>query len=74
MRSCVKPRCDRIAEASVGVRYADRLVVIGGLGASPDPNLLEICANHVASLTPPYGWTVLDERRPVSALDVGLSA
>jgi hypothetical protein len=28
-----------------------------------DPNLLDLCRDHVARLTPPIGWTVRDDRR-----------
>ncbi|HVM11469.1 MAG TPA: DUF3499 family protein [Actinomycetota bacterium] len=66
MRPCAKQGCGERAEASVGVRYADRMVVIGALPPEPDPNLIELCARHTDSLTPPYGWNRLDQR-PASA-------
>lgn len=48
--------------------YADRRVVIGELTGERDPNLLDLCDEHVARMTPPVGWTVRDDRAPAPAL------
>jgi hypothetical protein len=32
------------------------------LAGEPDPNLLDLCGEHVDRLTPPLGWTVRDAR------------
>ena len=55
-------RCDADPAASVSLRYAEREVVIGDLVAERDPNLLDLCVEHVERMTPPVGWTVQDER------------
>ena len=55
-------RCDAGPAASVSLGYADRVVVIGELTAERDPNLLDLCDEHVGRMTPPVGWTVRDER------------
>jgi len=68
VRTCAKIRCDADPAASVALRYAAREVVIADLVVEPDPNLLDLCAEHVARMTPPVGWTVQDER--VSAAPV----
>ena len=61
-------RCDADPAATVSLRYADRLVVIGDLVIERDPNLLDLCAEHVARMTPPVGWVVRDERISAAAL------
>ena len=61
-------RCEADPAASVSLRYAAREVVIADLVVEPDPNLLDLCAEHVGRMTPPVGWTVQDER--VSAAPV----
>ena len=61
-------RCDTEPAATVSLLYADRLVVIGDLVPERDPNLLDLCEEHVARMTPPVGWTVRDERVSSAAL------
>ena len=60
--------CDVEPAATVSLLYADRLVVIGDLVPERDPNLLDLCEEHVARMTPPVGWTVRDERVSAAAL------
>jgi uncharacterized protein DUF3499 len=70
MRTCAKIRCAAEAVATIGLSYEQRTVVVGVLVADPNPNLLDLCAEHVGRLTPPRGWLVRDERaveRAVSA-------
>ncbi len=55
-------RCDTEPAATVSLRYADRQVVIADLARERDPNLLDLCDEHVGRMTPPVGWTVRDER------------
>lgn len=66
MRACQKPNCATPAAATIGVRYATREVVVSGLGPESDRRLLELCDGHARRMTPPVGWTVRDERRPVT--------
>ncbi|MFB3738072.1 MAG: DUF3499 family protein [Candidatus Velamenicoccus archaeovorus] len=66
MRVCDKLRCRTEAVATVGLSYEARVVVIGELSREPNPNLLDLCSEHVRRLTPPIGWYVRDER-PVLA-------
>jgi Protein of unknown function (DUF3499) len=61
-------RCNAEPSATVSLLYADRLVVIGELIGDRDPNLLDLCDEHVARMTPPVGWTVRDERVSSPAL------
>jgi Protein of unknown function (DUF3499) len=48
--------------ASIALRYHGRRIVIGALSPERDPRLLDLCAHHVAAMTPPVGWLVEDER------------
>ena len=43
MRTCAKMRCANDPTATVALVYADRAVVIVGLLAERDPNLLDLC-------------------------------
>jgi hypothetical protein len=61
-------RCSADPAATVSLLYADRQVVIGDLVIERDPNLLDLCEEHVARMTPPVGWTVRDERVAAAAL------
>ena len=60
--------CNAEPAASVALFYTERLVVIGDLIRQRDPNLLDLCDEHVARMTPPVGWTVRDSRTPAPAL------
>ena len=61
-------RCGHEPIATVSLSYADREVGIDDLLAQRDPNLLDLCREHVGRMTPPVGWTVLDlrESRPIA--------
>ena len=48
-------RCNADPAATVSLLYADRQVVIGDLVLERDPNLLDLCEEHVARMTPPVG-------------------
>jgi uncharacterized protein DUF3499 len=63
MRQCAKMRCEERAEATVALRYAERVVWIRDLLPQHDPNLLDLCISHANRLTPPLRWRLLDERR-----------
>ena len=54
--------------ATVSLRYTERQVLIGDLVAERDPNLLDLCREHVDRMTPPVGWTVIDSRAVAAAL------
>ena len=58
--------CPAEPVATISLRYADRLIVIGGLLPQRDPRLLDLCSRHLAAMTPPVGWQV-DDARLVSA-------
>ena len=55
-------RCDARANATVVLRYGSREVVVLDLLEQRDPNLLDLCDDHVGRLTPPMGWNVTDSR------------
>ena len=52
----------------MSLNYADREVVVGDLLPERDPNLLDLCDDHVGRMTPPVGWTVKDERSSASVM------
>jgi hypothetical protein len=62
MRICAKMRCGAEPVATVSLAYAARQVIVADLTAERDPNLLDLCRDHVSRLTPPVGWAVSDER------------
>lgn len=62
MRTCGKQLCSDPAEATVVLRYGDRLVVVGNLLSDRDPNLLDLCMRHADRLSAPVGWEVRDDR------------
>jgi hypothetical protein len=62
MRTCAKMRCGQQPVATVALAYTERTVVISDLIPERDPNLLDLCDEHVARMTPPVGWIVVDER------------
>jgi Protein of unknown function (DUF3499) len=61
-------RCDADPSATVSLRYAEREVVVRDLIPERDPNLLDLCGEHVARMTAPVGWVVRDERVSAPAL------
>jgi hypothetical protein len=65
MRICAKMRCGAEPVATVALAYAARQVIVADLMADRDPNLLDLCREHVERLTPPVGWAVRDERARV---------
>lgn len=69
MRTCAKMRCEAEPVASVSLVYTERMVVVGDLIDERDPNVLDLCREHVDRMTPPVGWAVRDDRISVSALN-----
>jgi len=64
MRACAKMRCGQEPVATISLRYAERRVVVADLLIERDPNLLDLCREHVERMTPPIGWAVDDRRTP----------
>jgi hypothetical protein len=62
MRTCAKMRCGNDPRATVALIYVDRAVVVTDLLPERDPNLLDLCEEHLSRMTPPVGWVVRDER------------
>jgi len=62
MRTCAKMRCDQEPVVTVSLSYTERQVVVANLLSQRDPNLLDLCREHVERMTPPVGWTVRDLR------------
>jgi hypothetical protein len=49
------------------MRYPSREVVVGDLLLERDPNFLDLCDGHTASLSPPRGWRLTDHRGDLQA-------
>lgn len=64
MRTCAKMRCPAHPIATIALLYTSREVVLHDLFQERDPNLLDLCREHIQRLTPPLGWTLRDERAP----------
>lgn len=64
MRTCARMSCGSTPVATIALRYADRTVVVRDLVPTRDPNLLDLCAEHLQGMTPPVGWLVDDDRAP----------
>ncbi len=68
MRRCGRIGCSEPARATALLRYDLRTVEIVDLVIGSESQLVELCADHLARLTPPLGWTVSDRRpSPISA-------
>ena len=65
MRECAKLACREEAVATVALRYRDRLLWIADLLPERDPNLIDLCLAHADGMVPPYGWELIDDRRPI---------
>jgi hypothetical protein len=59
-------RCDEAPVVTVSLVYAEREVAIMDLLPDPDPNLLDLCGEHVDKMTPPVGWVIRDARSAVA--------
>ncbi len=65
VRDCAKLGCKGPAAATVGLRYAERILWIGDVLPQRDPNLIDLCVAHADSMVAPYGWELVDDRRPI---------
>ena len=65
VRECAKLACREEAVATVALRYRDRLLWIADLLPERDPNLIDLCVGHANSMVAPYGWELIDDRRPI---------
>ena len=55
-------RCGVEPVATISLRYQDHEVVVSPLPPERDPALLELCREHTDKMTPPLGWSLVDER------------
>jgi hypothetical protein len=68
MRSCAKMRCDGEPVATVALDYSARVVLVGELSPTRDPNLLDLCWEHASKMTAPVGWSISDTRSVAPAV------
>ena len=61
--------CPAEPVATIALRYADRKIVKRALSPEKDPRLLDLCARHLAAMTPPVGWLVEDARVAAATAD-----
>ena len=59
--------CPAEPVATIALRYADRQDPVRQLRPERDPRLLDLCARHLAAMTPPVGWLVDDARLAASS-------
>jgi hypothetical protein len=62
VRACAKTGCSDEAVATAALRYRERILLVGDLIPSRDPNLFDLCEGHAARMTAPYGWRRIDGR------------
>jgi hypothetical protein len=55
-------RCAHEPVVTISLLYTERAVVVDDLFVERDPNLLDLCDEHVSRMTPPVGWVVRDRR------------
>lgn len=59
-------RCSAEPVVTVSLVYGDRAVVVGELAPDRDRARLDLCRDHAERMTPPLGWTVVDQRDPAA--------
>jgi len=62
MRRCARMSCPDAPVATIALRYADRKITVQPLRPERDSRLIDLCARHLAGMTPPVGWLVDDAR------------
>lgn len=65
VRECAKLGCREQATATMALRYRDRMLWVTDLIPERDPNLIDLCVGHANSMVAPYGWDLIDDRRPI---------
>ncbi|MFP4634968.1 MAG: DUF3499 family protein [Nitriliruptoraceae bacterium] len=71
-RRCARPDCRAEARATLTFSYSDQQAVLTGLTADRRPQTYDLCPQHAARTSAPYGWQLRDDRpedqrRPVDA-------
>ena len=54
-----------MATATMALRYRDRICWLADLVPERDPNLIDLCGAHADAMIAPYGWELIDDRRPI---------
>jgi Protein of unknown function (DUF3499) len=70
MRTCAKKPCGARPEATVALRYEEKVVVLTDLLPAPDPGLMDLCRGHSDRLKVMVGWSIRDQRSAVTDLGV----
>lgn len=70
VRECAKLGCREMASATMATRYRDRILWVADLIPERDPGLIDLCDSHADSMVPPYGWELVDDRRPIEVPDL----
>lgn len=61
-RTCARPGCPAPARATLDFVYETREVRLDALRADPSPATYDLCESHADRTSPPYGWTLVDDR------------
>lgn len=54
----------------MATRYRDRILWVADLIPDRDPNLIDLCDAHADAMIAPYGWELVDDRRPIEVTDL----
>lgn len=61
-RRCARPDCRAEARATLVFSYSDQQAVLTGLSTDRRPQTYDLCPQHAARTSAPYGWQLRDER------------
>ena len=72
-RTCARPGCPAPAQATLVFAYDEKQARLTGLLPERDPASYDLCTGHAERTSPPFGWTLTDERPPDDDAPVDLS-
>lgn len=63
-RTCARPGCPALAHATLVFAYEAKTARMVGLLPECDPAAYDLCTTHADRTSPPFGWSLADERPP----------
>ncbi|HEX9890277.1 MAG TPA: DUF3499 family protein [Nitriliruptorales bacterium] len=63
-RTCARPGCPALARSTLTFAYEAKQAHLVGLLPEIDPASYDLCTTHADRTSPPFGWTICDERPP----------
>lgn len=61
-RSCARPGCGQVAEATLSYDYRAATVWLDPLSPEGHPMTHDLCDAHAERTAPPRGWELIDQR------------